>query len=145
MFVKTVKYEDFLGNEREETLYFNLTQTEIIDFATELPSGVSEAIGDPNKVDQEAAAMKIVETIGSKGVIDFLKTLLLKSYGIPSEDGRKFDKSEEISKDFSQTMAYDTILMELMSDDKAASEFVSKIIPTKLLEKMDGKLALPAK
>lgn len=145
MFIKNVKYEDFLGTEREETLYFNLTQTEIIEFATELPSGVSEAIGDPNKVDQEAAAVKIVETIGSKGVIDFLKTLLVKSYGIPSEDGRKFIKSKEIAEDFAQTMAYDTILMELMSDDKAASEFVSKIIPTKLLEKMDGKLALPVK
>ena len=145
MFAKTINYEDFLGNKREETLYFNLTQTEIIDFATELPSGVSEAIGDPNKMDQEAAAIKIVETIGSKGVIDFLKTLLLKSYGIPSEDGRKFMKSEEISKDFSQTLAYDTILMELMSDDTAANEFVNKIIPAKLIEKMEGKMALPMK
>lgn len=145
MFIKTVEYEDFLGNSRTETCYFNLTQSEILDFAMELPSGVSDAIDDPNNINEQEAAAKIVATIGNKGVIDFLKTLLLKSYGIPSEDGRKFNKNEEIARDFSQTIAYDTILMELMSDDAAANEFVSKVLPAKLLDKMNNKMALPVK
>lgn len=140
MFTKTVTYEDFNGNERSETLHFNLTQNEIIDFAMELPDEVSEAVGnDPNNMDEEAAAIKIAQTIGNKGIVDFLKKLILKSYGIPSEDGRKFEKSEELSKEFSQTIAYDEILMELMTDDEAASMFVSKVMPSKLIKKMEEK------
>lgn len=137
MIKRTVTYEDYDNNVRIETLYFNLNQTELVEMAMDLPDTVSNKIGnDPNKVDSEAVAIGMIEALGQKGIINFIKTLLLKSYGIKSEDGRRFEKSEEISKDFSQTLAFDTILMELLSDDKAASDFVNGIIPAKTIEKM---------
>lgn len=140
MFTKTVNYEDFLGNERSETVHFHLSQNEIIEFAMELPSEVSEAVGDdPANMNEEEAALKIAQAIGNKGIVDFLKKLIMKSYGVPSEDGRKFEKSEALSNEFAQTIVYDEILMELMTDDEAATLFVSKVIPAKLVKKMEEK------
>lgn len=149
MLKKTVKYEDFNGNERVEDCYFNLTQTELVDMAMDLPEGFMESFGnDPSKIDGNAAAAKMIESIGNKGILDFIKKLLLKSYGIKSEDGRRFEKSEEISKEFSETLAFDTIFMELMSDDAAAADFINKIIPAKVVDQIGavkGNPALPTK
>ena len=138
MIKKTITYTDYNGNERTEDLYFNLTQTELVEMAMELPDGVTDSVGnDPSKIDEKAAAMKLMETLGNKGVLEFIKNLLLKSYGIKSEDGRRFEKSEQISREFSQTLAFDAILMELMSNDVEAAKFVNNIIPAKLVDKIN--------
>ena len=145
MLKKTVKYFDFDGNERTETLYFHLSQTELIEMAMDIPDGVSDVVGnDPNKVNEDAA-MRLVETLGGKGILDFIKKLLLKSYGIKSEDGRRFEKSEELSKEFSQTLAFDTIIMELMSNEEMAGQFITAVIPKDAADKMTAmsKPALP--
>ena len=145
MVTKTVIYNDFDGNSRTETLNFNLTQTELVELAMELPDGVSDTIGeDPNKVNQEVAARKLLETLGNKGVFDFIKKLLLKSYGVKSSDGRRFEKSEELSKEFSQTLAFDTILMEFMSDDEAAAKFANGVVPSNVATKVNGIGTNPA-
>lgn len=149
MLKKTITYSDFDGNERTEDLYFNLTQTELVEMSMELPDGLSESVpNDPGKIDEEAA-LKLIDKLGSKGILDFIKTLVLKSYGIKSEDGRRFEKSEDITKEFSQTLAYDAMIMELMSNDEAAANFVNNIIPAKLVDKIavgnNGKPALPVK
>ena len=34
MFIKTINYKDFDGNERSEDFYFNLTQSEILKLET---------------------------------------------------------------------------------------------------------------
>lgn len=152
MIKKTVTYFDFDENERTETLYFNLTQTELVDMALDLPDSVSEQIGpNPTEADADKLAMAMVESLGKKGVVDFIKQLVLKAYGVKSEDGRRFVKSKEITEEFSQTLAYDAVLMELLSNDKAASDFVNSVIPTKVIEKMPvmtetkSKKALPKK
>lgn len=138
MLKKTVTYFDFDDNERTETLYFNLTQSELVEIAVDLPDAVSGVIdGDPTKMDRDAVAVGLVERLGQKGVMGFIKDLLLKSYGIKSADGRRFEKSEEISREFSQTIAFDTIFMELMGDDKAAADFVNGVIPAKVIENMN--------
>lgn len=146
MLKKTVQYTDFDGNERTEELYFNLTQTELVEMAMELPDGITDSVGsDPAKIDENAAAVKLMEALGNKGVLSFIKNLLLKSYGIKSEDGRRFEKSEKISTEFSQTLAFDTILMDLMSNDVEAANFVNNVIPSKLVDKINnGKNNTPA-
>lgn len=142
MLTKTVKYKDFDGNERIENLQFHLSKVELIEMSLDLPDGVSEAIGnDPNNID-ETAAMRILETLGGKGVLDFIKKLLLKSYGIKSADGRSFEKSEELSRKFSQTLAFDELVMELMSNEELAANFVNSIIPADTADKMPNVQAI---
>lgn len=135
MYKKTITYNDFDGNERTEDAYFNLTKTEMIEFALELPDGVSNTV-DPAEMDTDKAASKIANMLGKKGVFNFIKDLILKSYGIRKEDGRRFEKSEQIRAEFAQTMAFESIMDEFMSDDIAAAKFVKAVIPDKVSDKI---------
>lgn len=143
MLKKVVNYEDFDGNNVTEELYFNMTQTELVEMSMDLPDGITNAIGDGENVDQEVAAAKVIEALGGKGIFAFVKQLLLKSYGRKTANGRGFEKSEELTKEFSQSLAFDTIFMELMSDDVKAAEFVNNIIPASVLNKTADRMSLP--
>ena len=135
MIKKTVNYEDFDGNKRTEDLYFNLTKLEATEFALDLPDEITdEVVKEGASAANMEAATRIVQKLGGKGIIDYIRKLVLKSYGIKSEDGKRFIKSEEISTEFSQTMAFDNLMMELLTDDNAASNFISAIIPSDLAE-----------
>ena len=133
MVKKTAKYEDFNGVERTEDVYFNLTELEVMELATELPDEMVESLGkNPNKEN----SAKAVSSLGTKGIIEFIKTLMLKSYGVKSEDGRTFIKNEKVREEFQYGGAFSAIAVELMTDDEAASEFVNKIISAKLAAKL---------
>lgn len=140
MLKKTVTYVDFNEKNQVEDCYFNLTKTELMEMAMDLPEGVSESMGDnPDKIDEDKAVGKLMETLGSKGILNFIKELVLKSYGVKSEDGRRFIKVDEngkpLSIEFAQTMAFEAIMDEFMSDDQAASNFVNGVIPAALADK----------
>ena len=135
MLKKTVNYEDFDGNQRTEDLYFNLTKLEATEFALDLPDEITDEVAKEGaSAANMEAATRIVQKLGGKGIIDYIRKLVLKSYGIKSEDGKRFIKSEEISTEFSQTMAFDNLMMELLTDDNAASNFIAAIIPSDLAE-----------
>lgn len=141
MIKKTVNYEDFDGNKRTEDLYFNLTKFEATEFALDLPDDIT------NEVTKEGAdatnmesVSRIVQKLGGKGIIDFIRKLVLKSYGIKSEDGRRFEKSEKISTEFSQTMAFDNLMMELLTDDDEAAKFINGVIPADLANAANGAM-----
>ena len=143
MLKKTVNYVDFDGNNRTEDLYFNLTRTELIEVAMDLPEAVNEVVGDdPAKMSDEAAAQRLLGALGGKGIIEFIKKIVLKSYGIKSADGRRFEKSEAITTEFSQTLAYDTVMTEMLTNETAASNFINAVIPSEMVNKI---AALPAK
>lgn len=137
MLAKTITYKDFDGNQRTEKHYFNLTTTELIEVALGLPDGISEnEISEDNK---QQAALTLMDKLGSDGVFKFIKDLMLKSYGIKSADGKRMEKSEEISKEFSETLAFDQMFMELMTDDIAAANFVNSIIPQDVASNIGNK------
>lgn len=139
MLTKTITYKDFDGNQRTEKHYFNLTQTELVEVALGLPNGLSESeISEENK---QQAALTLMDKLGSDGLFKFIKDLMLKAYGIKSADGKRMEKSEKISKEFSETLAFDQMFMELMTDDIAAAEFVNAIIPKDIADKIPNKTA----
>lgn len=122
MFKKKLKYVDFLGVEREEDYYFNLTEQELVEMQLTTEGGYTELIN------------KIVAAKDTAELSKLFKTLLDKSYGALSPDGRKFMKSEAILADFQATRAYSDIYMSLVSDPtgNAAAEFFDKVLPEKL-------------
>lgn len=133
MVKKTVTYEDFNGTERTEDLYFNLNELELTELAADLPDEMVETVGE--KPTEETAA-KALSSLGTKGILEFVKNLLLKSYGVKSADGRMFIKNEKVLDEFQYGGAFSAIVMELMTDDKAAADFVNNIIPAKLAAKL---------
>lgn len=142
MLTKTITYTDFNGNSRTEELFFNMTRSELLAFSFNMPDVISDSVGDPNKVDMEAAGIKLAEKLGNSGIFKFVQDLVFKAYGVKSEDGRRFIKSDELSTEFTQTLAYDEFIMELFSDDKKASEFINSIIPADIANKMSGNNGL---
>ena len=144
MLTKTITYEDFNGNKVTETLQFNLTKTEAMEIAFALPDNIKSVVQTgPNDVTEETAK-KILARMGDTKIFDFIKTVVLKAYGEVSEDGRKFIKKDENGKDlsieFSQSLAYDAIITELMtSDETAAMNFVNALLPAGLVNAVPAK------
>lgn len=117
MLKKTITYRDFNDNERTEDFYFNLTAAEITEMEMSTTGGLAEMI------------QQIVKAQDMPAILKVFKNLLLRSYGVKSPDGRRFIKSEEISKEFAQTNAYSQLFMELAGDAEKASAFVNGIVP----------------
>jgi hypothetical protein len=69
-------------------------------------------------------------------VSEFKKIVLL-SYGEKTPDGKRFVKNDEIREAFSQTAAYDTLFMELATDDKAAADFIKGIMPRDMSQQVE--------
>lgn len=138
MIKRTINYTDFDGNQRSEDAYFNMTRTELIAFSFDMPNEVTNSIDDPKNVDIEAAGAKLVEKLGNSGIFNFVLDLVFKSYGKKSEDGRRFIKSEELSTEFTQTLAYDEFIVDLFSDEKKATEFINGIIPAEMAKRISA-------
>lgn len=126
MIKKTVKFEDFMGNEVEEDFYFNLTKAELLELETKdalideegsISGGLSETLE------------KLTKSNRAGDIISMFQQILKWSYGVRSEDGRRFVKSEELWTEFTQSNAYSELLMLLAGDANEAASFVQGILP----------------
>lgn len=117
MFKKTITYEDYNGIERTEDFYFHLSKAELAEMELSRNGGMKEYLE------------KIIAAKDNEQIIKLFKGLVFKAYGEKSEDGRRFIKSEEISRAFSQTEAYSDLFMELATDTDSAIAFVNGIMP----------------
>ncbi len=120
MIKKTINYVDYNGTDRTEDFYFNLSKAEIAEMELSTTGGLSEKI------------KRIVESKDQAEIVKEFKTIIAKSYGIKSEDGKRFIKSKEITEEFMQTEAYSELFMELATNVDAASSFIQGIIPKNL-------------
>lgn len=122
MYTKTIEYTDYNGGKRKEDFRFNLSEAEVLEMQLSFNGGLDTLIN------------RIIQAQDQPTIIKVFKTLILKSYGIKSDDGRRFIKSEEISNEFAQTEAYNKLFIELATNTKSAIEFVNGISPNKLPE-----------
>ena len=133
MLKKTFKFVDYNGNPRTEDHYFNLTQAEVTELELSVDGGLTAMIN------------RVVQAQNGRQIIDTMKDIILKSYGVKSPDGRRFIKNQEVRDAFAQTEAYSQLFMELATNAQAASEFVNGIIPAKAdAEPAAETAALPA-
>ena len=127
MLKKTITYEDYNGVERTENFYFNLNKAEVLEMEMGTEGGMAETI------------QKIVDAKDAPAIIRVFKDLVLKAYGVKSDDGRRFMKTKpdgtRYADDFKETEAYSQIFMELATDADAAAKFVNGIIPADLAQK----------
>lgn len=125
MLKKNIAYTDYNGNPRKEDFYFNLTKAELMEMELGTTGGMTEMIN------------KIVAAQDTPTLMKIFKDFIMKSYGVKSADGKRFIKSEELSKEFIQTEAYSVLFMELLSNPDKANEFMSGIIPADTAVQMD--------
>lgn len=133
MYRKTIKYLDFNGTEREETFYFNLSKSELLDLELRTPGGI------------EQYTRNIVSTQNGQKLADLFKWLIEESYGVKSPDGRSFIKGKEVLDNFKFTNAYDILYMQLATDDKAAAEFYNGIFPKDIMDQINKEKEMAEK
>lgn len=128
MLKKVITYTDYNGEDRTEPFYFNLSRSELVDMA----------IGD--KIDLGQKLRSISEETNKTKLMDAFKEIIKASYGIKSDDGRRFIKNDEVFEEFTQTEAYANLITEIVFDASKAVEFINGIMPKKFLDEINAQV-----
>jgi hypothetical protein len=116
MLKKDIKYVDFDGEEREETLYFNLTEPEVVRLDVQFEGGLEAYV---NNLDEET---------NPQDILSLFEKVLRASYGEKSEDGRYFVKEKAAVDLFYQSAAYSALFVELVQDADIAASFFNALL-----------------
>lgn len=116
MVKKTITYTDLNGIDRTEVFHFDMSKPEIVKMQASAKGGY------------DVQLRSIAANLNGALIMEFFENFIAKSYGEKSDDGRRFVKSEEISKAFMQTPAYEVLFEELVTDDKKAADFVNAVM-----------------
>lgn len=125
MYKRTITFTDYNGTKRTEDHYFNLSKAEVIKWLTTSGDYTLDKVFE-----------KIVAKRNGKEIMKVFDELIYLSYGEKSLDGRRFDKSEEVKRNFMETEAYTVLFTELVTDAKKAAEFINKIIPQDMADEI---------
>lgn len=117
MLKKTITYTDFNGNQLTEDFYFNLTKAEITELEVSYPGGLT------------ARLQEIVDANDHKAMVETFKEIILRSYGVKSQDGKRFVKNETLKEEFYQSEAYSELFMELLSNENTCVAFMNGVVP----------------
>lgn len=118
MLKKEITYKDYDDEEQTETLYFNISKPEMMDLYVSFPGGFGKLL------------QNIVTEQDPKELVEMFKRIIKLAYGKKSEDGRRFIKDDQATLEFTQSAAYETLYMEMLTEENAASDFMKSIIPT---------------
>lgn len=118
MYKKSITYTDYNGVKRTEDFYFNISKGEMAEMELTCPGGYADKL------------RRIADSNDMVSIFETFKEILLKAYGRKSDDGKRFIKSEEISKEFEQSEAYSELIFELAGDGgKGITDFVVGVMP----------------
>ena len=128
MLKREIKYEDFNGNEVTEAFYFNISKPELIELEVEYNQGFATFI------------QGVIDAQDNRTLVREFKRIVLLAYGVKSDDGKRFIKTDKIREEFEQTAAYQELFMELATKDEAAVTFLRGVLPRDMV----GELVMPA-
>lgn len=117
MYKTTIEYTNYNGENVKEDCYFNFSKADLLEMQWSNDEGLDKVLE------------RIVKEKRPSVLMPLFKEMILKSYGIKSEDGRRFIKSDELSEEFSQTPAFSELLVRLCTDAEFSANFVNNIIP----------------
>ena len=116
MIKKTYTYIDYNGNERTETNWFNLSKAEMLEMELSTENGLSDMV------------QEIIKSNDSARIVEVFKDIILKSYGIKSPDGRRFNKTKELRDEFASTEFYSLLFTELATNAESAAAFINGVV-----------------
>ena len=122
MLKRNITYEDGDGNTVTEVFHFHLTIKELVKFLG----------GDESTTIEEAIKELEKKTIKEQ-VLEF-DDFILSSYGVRSEDNKRFIKNDQLKSEFAESFAYDALFTEFMVSDTALNDFIMGLLPQDLKE-----------
>ena len=122
MLKKNITYKDFNGNQVTDLFTFHITPAALVEMEAETPGGMG------------ALLQTMQETQDGAVIMNVFKTMLKRSVGKISDNGKQFIQNDEILNEFIQSNAYSALLIELMQDEDLAATFFNSIMPEDLKE-----------
>lgn len=119
MIKEHIAYTDFNGNESNTDLYFNLTRLDAVK--------IIRKFGTPK--DFQTKIADIAKSGDALAMLDLIEYVIEMSYGVKSEDGQRFKKSQAIVDDFKASAAYEAFLEKLITKDGYLEDFFSRLVP----------------
>lgn len=125
MIKKTLTYEDYNGNKVTKDFWFHINKAEAAKFrfskdGTDIVDGLSKIMS--------------AENMNVRYILDMFEDLVRMGIGRKSEDGSRFQKSDEIAAELFETEAYSEIFGEMIEDADFAAKFISGMLPKDLAE-----------
>lgn len=114
MFIDSITYEDFNGETQTQDVFFNISKVEALELEA---NGFSDML------------QKISDSGNTVEAIKAFKDLVRLSYGVKSEDGKRFVKSTEEFEKFESSPVYDEFMMKLIGEPDYALDFVIGAFP----------------
>jgi len=147
MITQTVTFKNFKGEERMETHYFHITKTSVLnagqesyDLVLNLGRQIQDRVprlealskkqsdnGTPNDgdiFDEET----IFLADSARLMARLLESVVDMSYGILTDDGDRFIRSEDETKKFKQSMAYEYMVDKFMTNPDELSSFIQALM-----------------
>lgn len=139
MIKKTVIVEDIFEEQpdREETFYFNLTKSELVQATDILPmvNDLQDRFTSPEGVTEKDL----------RDVTALIRDFIVRSYGV--REGNRFIKTEQIREEFNGSPEFEAVLWDIMKDEASVAEFLIGLVPASLREEAnkEAEAALTAK
>ena len=131
MIKKTIKYHDFDGDEREDDFYFSLNQVQFTRINGMFPGGL------------EAYVAKIAKDKNADEMFRVIDVLVSEAYGERTGNGfvKVAPNGQKLSEFFTNTEAYDNLLIELMTKEDNLVNFLSGCLNQDAQAKVQAELA----
>lgn len=115
MIAKTLKYHDLDGDEREDTFYFSLNETQFAKLNGQFPGGL------------EAYTAKVAKDKNADEMYRIIDTIVSSAYGerVGSGFTKKAPNGQNLSDFFVNTEAYDVLMSELLSGENNLINFLT--------------------
>jgi len=120
----TAKYENWNGEQREKVLRFNLTPSEIRKLQFSKEGGIDKYY------------QKIIDENDTAAIYNTFEELVRVSYGVISDDGEEFIKSEEAYNKFKNSLAYEAFMDYIITSENGATNFITGILPQNYVNKI---------
>lgn len=130
MYKHELTYTDYNGEERTETLYFNLNAAELAKMEANASGGL------------EFYLKSIIDAKDNGAIWNTLEKIVLAAYGKKMPDGSFAKEGGKLAEKFVETKAYPDFMVWLFGNNTAnATTFLQQIIPSeKDLPKPDSKI-----
>jgi hypothetical protein len=126
MLKRPITFENLDGETVTKDYWFNISQLEL----TELQVSTDEGYGE--------TLQKMMDDENVRGVLTSIKDIILMAYG--ERDGEYFLKKDKeghlLKYRFEGSPAFSTLYMELLADDKKATEFILGAMPRDVAKKV---------
>lgn len=135
MYTKVIPFKDYKGNPRNMTVHLNLDEREFFKL---FPEFYRILTWRDSLISEESRDLSPDEV---RDFYNDLEEVLLTAWGIPSEDGLYFRKTEKY--DFQESALFNALMMEFVTNPSAANEVLKELMPSNMedmIKKFEGNL-----